>query len=289
MTQKILKAVLPVAGLGTRFLPATKVIPKEMLPIVDKPLIQYAVEEAIVAGITEFIFIASPYKNLIEAHFQEAFNLEKNLIENDKEHYLEPLSSLIKRIKINSVIQEEPLGLGHAILCAKKLVGDNDFAIILPDDLIATKNSNCLKQMLDIYKENQSAVIAVEPVQDSETEKYGIVSIESGAVKTGRIKKIVEKPKPQDAPSRLGVVGRYILPGKIFNVLEKTPKGSGGEIQLTDAISAMLKKHEFIAYQFDGIRYDCGSKLGYLQANIEYGLKHPELSAEFSKYIATIK
>jgi len=289
VTQKILKAVLPVAGLGTRFLPATKVIPKEMLPIVDKPLIQYAVEEAVAAGITEFIFITSPHKSLIETHFQEAFNLEKNLIENDKEHYLEPLSSLIKRIKINPVIQEKPLGLGHAILCAKDLVGDNDFAIILPDDLIATKNQNCLKQMLDIYKENQSAVIAVEPVQDSETEKYGIVSIESGSVKTGRIKKIIEKPKPQDAPSRLGVVGRYILPGKIFKVLETTPKGSGGEIQLTDAISAMLQNHEFIAYQFDGIRYDCGSKLGYLQANVEYGLKHRELAPHFSNYLNSIK
>lgn len=289
MTQTICKVVIPVAGLGTRFLPVTKAIPKEMLPIVDKPLIQYAVEEAVDAGITEFVFITNSNKLSIEKHFQEAFDLEKILIETGKEHYLELLSSLIEKIKINSVIQEKPLGLGHAVLCAKDIIGDNNFVVILPDDLILTKHSNCLQQMLDIYNKSGSAVVAVEQVQDSETEKYGIVSIEPVNVKTGRIKKIIEKPKLQDAPSRFGVVGRYILPGEIFTVLEKIQKGSGGEIQLTDAISELLQKQEFIACQFDGIRYDCGSMLGYLQANVDYGLKHKELGQYFTNYLKSIK
>lgn len=284
-----MKAVIPVAGFGTRFLPATKTTPKEMFPILDKPLIQYTVEEACDAGIKEFVFVTNPDKGPIETHFQVAEELEKQLIENGKQHYLEPLISLRNKIKINSVMQKNPLGLGHAILCAKKIVGNNDFAVILPDDLIATNNGNCLQQMMTIYNEKKCGIIAVEPVADADTEKYGIVRIEAGTVKSGRIKGIIEKPKPQDASSRLGVVGRYILPGDIFRVLESTQKGSGGEIQLTDAIASMLQSHVFVAYQFDGIRYNCGSKLGYLQANVEYGLRHNEIGDSFTSYLSGLK
>ena len=274
--------VIPVAGFGTRFLPATKATPKEMFPIIDKPLIQYAVEEACDAGVKDFVFVTNPNKGPIETHFQVLEELEKQLIANGKEHYLESLISLRAKITIDSVIQEKPLGLGHAILCAKKNVGNNDFAVILPDDLIATNNSNCLQQMMNIYNEKKCGVVAVEPVADADTEKYGIVRIESGSVKSAKIKGIIEKPKAQDAPSRLGVVGRYILPGDIFGVLESTQKGSGGEIQLTDAIASMLQTHEFVAYQFDGTRYDCGTKLGYLQANVEYGCLNMGCSSKCS-------
>ena len=284
-----MKAVIPVAGFGTRFLPATRSIPKELFPIVDKPIIQYSVEEAYEAGIKEFILVNSPNKGSVDAHFKVAEELEKYLNESGKEHYLQSLVSLREQIKLDTVTQEKPLGLGHAILRAKNLVGNNDFAVILPDDLIATNNSNCLQQMMEVYNENRCGIIAVEPVADADTEKYGIVRIESGTVKTSRIKGIIEKPKTKDAPSRLGVVGRYILPAAIFDSLESTSKGSGNEIQLTDAIANLLSSHEFIAYQFDGTRYDCGSKLGYLQANVEFGLKHKDIGTEFMEYLSGLK
>ena len=285
--KKVTKAVFPVAGMGTRFLPATKVNPKEMLPIVDKPLIQYAAEEAIAAGITELIFITGRTKNSIINHFDKAYELETELEKLDKFKKLEIVRNIIPDdVTCIFIRQAEPLGLGHAVLCAKSVIGDQPFAVLLPDDLIDDGNHGVTKQLVDIYQQERKSVIAVENVAKEDTSKYGIVekSAANGDL-LYKISSIVEKPKPEESSSTLGVIGRYVLSPAIFSCLEKTPRGASNEIQLTDAISMLLEEETVYAYEFEGIRYDCGSKLGYMKACVQYALKDLDISNEFTKYL----
>jgi UTP--glucose-1-phosphate uridylyltransferase len=279
---KVTKAIFPVAGLGTRFLPATKANPKEMMPIVDKPLIQYAVEDALAAGITELIFVTSSSKRAIEDHFDSNFELESNLLERGKQDLLDIVQGILPAgVSCAYIRQKSPQGLGHAVLCAKQLLSNEPFAVLLADDLIDGGKQSCLQQMLNVFQQTQSSLVAVEKIAKKDTKKYGVIDAESIEHTTMRIRGIVEKPEPADAPSNLGVVGRYILTPAIFDLLENTAQGSGGEIQLTDAIAKLLKKETVMALQFQGKRYDCGSKLGYLEATIAYALKHPEVAADF--------
>ncbi|MGH8431379.1 MAG: UTP--glucose-1-phosphate uridylyltransferase GalU [Solimonas sp.] len=283
---RIRKAVFPVAGLGTRFLPATKAIAKEMLPIVDKPLIQYAVQEAISAGAEELIFITGRSKNSIMDHFDKAYELETELEQRGKEKLLDIVREVLPPgVTCIYIRQAEALGLGHAVLCAWPAVGDEDFSVILADDLIDGKLRPCLAQMQRVYQEYGTSVIAVQKVPKEDISSYGVVEAHPVAPGLGEVRRIVEKPKREDAPSDLAVVGRYILTPRIFKLLERTPRGAGGEIQLTDAISMMIQEQTVLAYEFEGTRYDCGSKLGYLKANVEYGLKHSEFGDEFRKYL----
>ena len=280
--QKIRKAVFPVAGLGTRFLPATKASPKEMLTVVDRPLIQYAVEEAVKAGIDEVIFVTSDTKRAIEDHFDVNLELEAKLKKSGKSQLLSELQNILP-IQVTCVYtrQHEALGLGHAVLCAKKLVGDEPFAVLLADDLIYTPKKSVLSQMIEIHEKSGSSVLAVQMVKPSETDQYGIVELRFD----DSVKNIIEKPAPSLAPSNLGVVGRYILNPSIFEELEKIGAGSGGEIQLTDAICKLLEREEVLAHRFTGTRYDCGSKIGYLKANFDYALMHPELGPQVFQYL----
>lgn len=281
---KITKAIFPVAGLGTRFLPATKANPKEMLPIVDKPLIQYAVEEAIAAGITELIFVTSSSKRAIEDHFDSNFELEATLSERGKSELLDIVRGILPDgVSCAYIRQKYPLGLGHAVLCARQLVVNEPFAVLLADDLIDGGDRPCLKQMVEQYELTQSSVVAVQQIQASQTRKYGIVDTLNRESASMQLKGIVEKPAPEQAPSDLAVVGRYILTPRIFDLLAETNVGSGGEIQLTDGIAKILNEEKVYAYQFSGKRYDCGNKLGYLQATIAYALKHPELAEDFKQ------
>ncbi len=281
--KKITKAVFPVAGLGTRFLPATKASPKEMMPVVDKPLIQYAVEEALRAGITDLIFVTSSAKRAIEDHFDQNFELEYKLKEKEKWDLLKEVQGMPpKGVNCIYVRQQEALGLGHAVLCAKDLIDNEPFAVLLADDLI---DGPGLDEMVDVLTHKHAAgVLAVQEVPQDEVSSYGIVSINQ----EGRIRNMVEKPNSKDAPSNLAVVGRYILPAEIFAALEQTQKGRGGEIQLTDGIAKLLQDHEILAHRFSGTRYDCGDKLGYLKANLHLGLKHPECGAEWRDYLKEI-
>ncbi|NDP48971.1 MAG: UTP--glucose-1-phosphate uridylyltransferase GalU [Sulfuriferula multivorans] len=283
--QTVKKAVFPVAGLGTRFLPATKASPKEMLPIVDKPLIQYAVEEAMDAGITDIIFISSRTKRTVEDHFDKAYELETELEARGKKRVLELVQS-IRPAGVNFIYirQAEALGLGHAVLCAQPVVGNEPFAVILADDLI-DGTPPVMKQMVDQYDFYQCSILGVQQVAPAETASYGIVDATPMGERVSRVNAIVEKPKPEEAPSTLGVVGRYILTPRIFHHIRHLKPGAGGELQLTDAIAALLIEQQVLAYAFDGIRYDCGSKLGYLQATVEYALKHPEVQDDFSRYL----
>jgi UTP--glucose-1-phosphate uridylyltransferase len=282
---KVTKAVFPVAGLGTRFLPATKASPKEMLPIVDKPLIQYAVEEAVAAGITDLIFITGRGKRAIEDHFDKAYELEAELQAHGKNKLLKEVRGLLPDgVSCAYVRQAEALGLGHAVLCARHLVGDEPFAVILADDLIDAKVP-VMKQMTEVHAKNGGSVIAVQDVPRADTASYGIVSAERVSPGLSKINNMVEKPKPEDAPSTLGVVGRYILSPRIFHYLENQRPGAGREIQLTDAIARLLRDEPVMAYEFQGRRYDCGSKLGYLQATVNYALKHPDLADDFREFI----
>lgn len=285
---KITKAVFPVAGFGTRFLPATKASPKEMLPIVDKPLIQYAAEEAIAAGATELIFITGKNKRSIEDHFDVAGELEAQLEASGKKKMLAMLHDILpSHVSCIFIRQPKALGLGHAVLCAKPVVGDAPFSVILADDLIDADVS-VTKQMAEVYAARGGSVLGVEDVDPSATASYGIVDaepIEAGLLK---VNSIVEKPQPKDAPSNLGVVGRYIFTPKIFDCLEKVKPGKGGEIQLTDGISDLMKLEDVYAYRFAGKRFDCGSKLGFMQANVELALKHPELKADFAQYLKNL-
>ena len=288
----IRKAVFPVAGMGSRFLPATKAIAKEMLPIVDKPLIQYAVEEAIAAGITDIIFVTGRTKRSIEDHFDKAYELETELEARGKVDLLAiARGTTPKGISFSYTRQSEPLGLGHAVLMAKALVGDEPFAVILPDDFIDAKQDRkgALTEMVEAYKTHGGAsVLAVQNVERSQTASYGIVSTTALDALNEMVTGIVEKPKPEVAPSTLAVVGRYILAPEIFGYLENIKPGAGGELQLTDAIAAMLKNQVVIGNRFTGTRYDCGSKLGYLQATVACGLKHPETQAEFANYLSKL-
>ena len=290
MQSTVRKAVFPVAGLGTRFLPATKASPKEMLPIVDKPLIQYAAEEAVDAGIKELIFVTGRTKRSIEDHFDKAYELEAELEKSHKTRLLGIVRDVLPSdVNCIYIRQSEPLGLGHAVLCAKPAVGNDPFAVILADDLIDGGSKGCLRQMVEVFNHYNCGVIAVETVPAEETDKYGIVAVKAIEDGVGKINTIVEKPKPHEAPSNLSVVGRYILPGAIMELLESTPRGAGGEIQLTDGIAALLNHQQVLAYKFKGKRYDCGSKLGYLEATVEFALKHPELSDGFRAYLKRLQ
>jgi UTP--glucose-1-phosphate uridylyltransferase len=283
--KKVTKAVFPVAGLGTRFLPATKASPKEMMPIVDKPLIQFAVEEAIAAGITDMIFVTGRSKRSIEDHFDKAYELESELEIRGKTDTLEFVRKLLpKEINCIYIRQAEALGLGHAILCAKPVVGEEPFAVLLADDLL-DGDPPVIKQMVDTYDYYQCSILGVQEVPRSETGSYGIVAARPLAERIEQISGIVEKPRPADAPSTLAVVGRYILTHRIFHYLEQVKPGKGGEIQLTDGIAALLAEQQVLAYRYHGTRYDCGTKLGYLQAMVEFGLRHAEVGKEFAAYL----
>jgi UTP--glucose-1-phosphate uridylyltransferase len=274
-----------VAGRGTRFLPATKASPKEMLPVVDKPLIQYAVEEALAAGATRLVFITGASKRAIEDHFDTDAELEKMLDSQGKSDLADQLRSVLPTSATCIYIrQPAPLGLGHAVLCARPAVGHEPFFVHLADDLIAGEPP-CLKQMAQVYTQEQASVLGVEEVERSETDKYGIVDTGGNNARVARIQAIVEKPKPAKAPSNLAVVGRYILTPRVFDHLEKIGAGAGGEIQLTDGIARLMQDEAVHAYRFTGKRYDCGSKLGYLQATVEYGMKHPKLGKAFRTYL----
>ncbi|MDB4498023.1 UTP--glucose-1-phosphate uridylyltransferase GalU [Gammaproteobacteria bacterium] len=281
MKSKVNTAVFPVAGRGTRFLPATKAIPKEMLPIVDKPLIQYAVEEAVAAGATRLVFITHRSKGAIERHFQTNYELESILKDSGKEALLELLHETVPPgVRFYYVEQGEPLGLGHAVLCAKEVVGDEPFFVHLPDDLIRS-DPGCLSELSEIYEETGASVIAVEPVPQERTSSYGIVDIDERSV----LKQIVEKPDPQQAPSNLAVVGRYLLTPDIFDLLERTQRGAGGEIQLTDAIAELLPTQDVTACRFSGIRYDCGNKYGYVTANLDLALEQEDIRAALQEHL----
>ncbi|HEV2284573.1 MAG TPA: UTP--glucose-1-phosphate uridylyltransferase GalU [Steroidobacteraceae bacterium] len=278
-------AVFPVAGRGTRFLPATKASPKEMLPVVDKPLIQYAVEEALAAGARRLVFVTGAAKRAIEDHFDSDQELEHMLESQGKSDLLKQLRSVLPSYASCIYIrQPAPLGLGHAVLCAQPAVGAEPFFVHLADDLIKSEVA-CLAQMARVYEAKRASVLGVEAVARRDTEKYGIVAVESDKSTTSRVRSIVEKPKPAQAPSNLAVVGRYVLAPAIFEHLERIGHGAGGEIQLTDGIAALMREEAVYAYRFEGKRYDCGSKLGYLQATVEYALGHPELGARFRKYL----
>ena len=286
---KLSKAVFPVAGLGSRFLPATKASPKEMLPVVDKPLIQYAAEEAIAAGMTDLIFVTGRNKRAIEDHFDKAYELEAELAARGRQLLLELLRGILpSHVNCIYIRQAEALGLGHAVLCARPVVGDEPFAVLLADDLIDGAPL-ALRQMADIYQQQGSSLLGVETVAPSETSSYGIVATETLANGLLRVRGIVEKPLPEEAPSNLAVVGRYILNPRIFDCLQSVPPGKGGEIQLTDGIAALMEHEPVLAYPFKGRRYDCGSKLGYMQANVDFALRHGEIGAEFAAYLRSLE
>lgn len=286
--KQIRTAVFPVAGRGTRFLPATKASPKEMLPIVDKPLIQYAAEEALQAGARKLVFITGSSKRAIEDHFDRDSELEEALEAQGKEELLQTLRGILPSwASCIYIRQPAPLGLGHAVLCARPVVGNEPFFVHLADDLIDAPTA-CLRQMADVYAQRGGSVLGVEPVPRSETDKYGIVATEDREGRVSRVTRIVEKPKPENAPSTLAVVGRYLLSPTVFDKLEHTGRGAGGEIQLTDAIADLLADEPVYAYEFEGRRYDCGSKLGYLQATVEFGLKHEQLGTKFGQWLTEI-
>ncbi len=290
-TRRIRKAVFPVAGMGTRFLPATKASPKEMMPIVDKPLIQYAVEEAAAAGITDMIFVTGRTKRAIEDHFDTAFELETDLAAKGKTRMLDVVRNLLPK-HINCVFIRQPaaLGLGHAVLCAKPVIGDEPFAVLLADDLLDSAVP-VMKQMVEQFDAHHCSILGALEVPPADTASYGIVKTGGPAApgeRLERIEAIVEKPRPEAAPSNIAVVGRYILTPAIFGHLERAKPGSGGEIQLTDGIAALLAEEPVLAYRYFGKRFDCGAKLGYLQATVEFGLRHPEIGTAFAAYLKAL-
>lgn len=279
MTQRIRKAVFPVAGLGTRFLPATKTVPKEMLPIIDRPLIQYAVDEAIEAGCDTLVFVTNRYKHAVADYFDKAYELEQKLEAAGKHELLEKVRNpLPEGVRAVFVTQTEALGLGHAVLCAKPIIGDEPFAVMLPDDLIWNRGPGALKQMADAAEATGASMIAVQDVPPEKTASYGIVATDAFEGRHGRINAMVEKPKPEDAPSNLAVVGRYVLDSRIFGLLESTTPGAGGEIQLTDAIARLLAEKPVHAFRFKGTRFDCGTHIGLIEATIRYALDNEKLS-----------
>ncbi|MFC3549393.1 UTP--glucose-1-phosphate uridylyltransferase GalU [Lysobacter cavernae] len=279
MSVRIRKAVFPVAGLGTRFLPATKTVPKEMLPIIDRPLIQYAVDEAIEAGCDTLVFVTNRYKHAVADYFDKAYELEHKLERSGKTEQLELIRNVLPSgVRAVFVTQAEALGLGHAVLCAKAVIGDEPFAVLLPDDLIWNRGPGALKQMADAAQASGASMIAVQDVPREQTGSYGIVATDAFHARQGRIRAIVEKPRPEAAPSTLAVVGRYVLNPRIFSLLESTQPGAGGEIQLTDAIAALLSEEAVNAYRFQGTRFDCGTHIGLIEATIRYALDHEKLS-----------
>ena len=285
MQKRLKKAVFPVAGLGSRFLPVTKASPKEMLPIVDKPLIQYAVEEAAAAGITEMIFVTGRNKRAIEDHFDKAYELETELERKRKDELLSMVRSVLPEgVRCIYIRQAEPLGLGHAVLVAQPVVGADPFAVILADDLMDSEPP-AMARMAEIFAREQCSLLGVEEVPRDQTQSYGIVTIDAMNGDSARIHSIVEKPAPKDAPSNFAVIGRYVLSNRIFELLSRVTPGAGGEIQLTDGISQLLKEERALAVRLPGRRFDCGSKLGYLQATVEYGVRHPEVGAAFTRYL----
>ena len=288
--RKITKAVFPVAGLGTRFLPATKAVAKEMLTIVDKPLIQYAAEEAVAAGMNTLIFVVGRTKNSVIDHFDKAYELETELAARNKHALLKIVKDVVPpHVNCVFIRQSEALGLGHAVLCAEPVVGNEPFGVILPDDLIYNDGKSCMQQMVDVFSRFGGSVIGTQTVEISESAKYGMVAgpgLENGL---SMVDEIIEKPAPAEAPSDQAVVGRYVLTPAIFEILKSTGRGAGGEIQLTDGIADLRKQEAIYAYSFEGKRYDCGSKIGYLQANIEYALKHEELADEFIAYLKQLE
>jgi UTP--glucose-1-phosphate uridylyltransferase len=288
MIKKVRKAVFPVGGLGTRFLPATKAMPKEMLPIVDKPLIQYAVEEAKAAGIEEFIFVTGRGKSAIEDHFDHSWELEESLASRSKTDLLELLRGwLPKAGQVAYTRQQEPLGLGHAVWCARRLVGDEPFCVLLADDLILSRTP-CLKQRADVHAETGGNVVAVMDVPRAHTQRYGVLSVGRDDGRLAEVKGLVEKPAPEKAPSTLSVIGRYILLPEVFQHLDRMEKGAGGEIQLTDAMARMIGKQPFHGLRFEGTRFDCGDKLGFLQATVAFGLERPDLREGLRSYLNSV-
>jgi UTP--glucose-1-phosphate uridylyltransferase len=286
MSDDVRKAIFPAAGLGTRFLPATKASPKEMLPIVDKPMIQYGIEEALACKIQEFIIITGKHKRSIEDHFDYAFELEEKLKKSGKDKLLAEINRL-NQIKLGYIRQGYALGLGHAILCAKPFVKDEPFAVILSDDIIPPEET-LLLDMIKLYRKLKSPVLALEKVPMQEVNRYGVISGDKEWDSVFRINSLVEKPDPQHAPSNMAIIGRYILTPDIFDILEKAKPGKGGEIQLTDAINVLLQKRPVYGFLFDGKRYDAGDKLGYLKATVDFALKNPDLSTAFSKYLLDV-
>jgi UTP--glucose-1-phosphate uridylyltransferase len=294
VSKPLRKVVFPVAGLGTRFLPATKVVAKEMLPVLDKPLIQYAVDEAVDAGADTLIFVTNRYKHAIADYFDKAYELEAKLQEKGKDELLALVQGTLPRhVRAIFVTQPEALGLGHAVLCAKPVVGDEPFGVVLPDDLIWNgaigTGKGALRQMAELAESQHAGVIAVEEVPHSETDKYGIVDAQKIDERSAQIRHMVEKPKPADAPSNLAVVGRYVLPGRIFQLLEQTTPGAGGEIQLTDAIEALLKEQgKVLAYRFEGTRFDCGNKAGLVRATMHMAMQDPKLASVVREFIGKL-
>ena len=285
MKRQVRKAVFPVAGLGTRFLPATKALAKEMLPVIDKPLIQYAVEEAVAAGVEHLVFVTGHTKKAIEDHFDRSAELEAALEAKGKSLLLERVRAVLpSHVTCMYIRQPAPLGLGHAVLCARPAIGDEPFAILLPDDLIDCEGPGCTEQMVRRFEATGEGLVAVQSVPREETGRYGIVRLASPDGRDGPIREIVEKPAPDRAPSTLGVVGRYVMSPRVFDALQDTPPGSGGEIQLTDAIATLLGQETISAFPFDGTRFDCGSKEGFLAANVALALKHPELRSVLRRF-----
>ena len=290
MNNKIRKAIIPAAGLGTRFLPATKAQPKEMLPIVDKPTIQYIVEEAIASGIEEILIITGRNKKSIEDHFDKSVELEMELEKHNKNELLELVQDISEMVDIHYIRQKEPKGLGHAIRCAKTFVGDEPFAILLGDDIVYNPEKPCLKQLMDCYNEYKTSILGVQTVPEEDVNKYGIVDGIKIEDRVSKVKGLIEKPSIEEAPSNIAILGRYIVTPRIFDILDNTAPGKGNEIQLTDALLQLLKEEAMYAYNFEGRRYDVGDKLGYLQATVEYALRKPELREGFIDYLEnTIK
>ncbi|MBU3101675.1 MULTISPECIES: UTP--glucose-1-phosphate uridylyltransferase GalU [Clostridium] len=285
---RVKKAIIPAAGLGTRFLPATKAQPKEMLPIVDKPTIQYIIEEAVAAGIEEILIITGRNKRAIEDHFDKSVELEYQLQKNGKDEVLKMVQNISNLANIYYIRQKEPKGLGHAISCAKTFVGDEPFAVMLGDDVVDSEVP-CLKQLIDCYSKYETSIIGVQEVPESEVSKYGIVDGISVEDRVYKVKDVIEKPKASEAPSNIAILGRYIITPRIFDILENTKPGKGGEIQLTDALKTLISEEDMYAYNFEGRRYDVGDKEGFLEATVEYALKRDELKETFMKYLLTIK
>jgi UTP--glucose-1-phosphate uridylyltransferase len=288
--QKVRKAIIPAAGLGTRFLPATKAQPKEMLPIVDKPTIQYIIEEAVASGIEDIIIVTGRGKRAIEDHFDKSYELEETLAKKGKYDVLEEVQGISKLANIHYIRQKEPLGLGHAISCASRFIGDEPFAVLLGDDIVHSPEKPCLKQLVDVYERYNSSVIGVQQVPQEDVSKYGVISINQNGIEDGvyHINDLVEKPKREEAPSNYAIMGRYVLRPEIFEILENQKPGAGGEIQLTDAIKTLNQMQMVVGYEFDGVRHDVGDKFGFVRATVEFALEREDLKAPVMEYLRDV-